>query len=48
MAAVKQLGHLVLRVGDLEKSVNFYTEILGLSVTTVRPGGNDGFHECSW
>ena len=39
MAAVKQLGHLVLRVGDLEKSVNFYTEILGLSVTTVRPGG---------
>ena len=39
MAAVKQLGHLVLRVGDLDKSVNFYKEILGLSVTTVRPGG---------
>mgnify|MGYP003312920105 CR=1 FL=1 len=39
MVKVKQLGHVVLRVNDLNKSESFYREILGLSVTTRRPTG---------
>ncbi|HIN71709.1 MAG TPA: glyoxalase, partial [Dehalococcoidia bacterium] len=34
MVKPKQLGHLVLRVRDVERSEKFYTENLGLSVTT--------------
>ncbi|MDP7089655.1 MAG: VOC family protein, partial [Dehalococcoidia bacterium] len=33
------MGYFRRHAVDLEKSVNFYTEILGLNVTTVRPGG---------
>jgi catechol 2,3-dioxygenase len=33
-----KLGHLVLRVRDLERSQQFYTEVLGLEVTTKIPG----------
>ena len=35
----KQLGHLVIKVRDIERSVDFYTNILGLTVMTGRPGG---------
>lgn len=52
MVKPKQLGHLVLRVRDVERSEKFYTENLGLSVTTKRPGvmtflsaGSDASHE---
>ncbi len=31
-----QLGHANIRVGDLERSINFYTEVLGLEVTHRR------------
>ena len=34
----KQLGHLVLRVRDLEKCEKFYTDVLGLHVTNKRAG----------
>ena len=54
MVKPKQLGHLVLRVRDVERSEKFYTENLGLSVTTKRPGvmtflsaGSDASHELS-
>jgi catechol-2,3-dioxygenase len=30
---VRKLGHLVLKVRDLEKSARFYTEILGLTIS---------------
>ncbi len=33
MARVKGLAHLVLRVRDLGRSVDFYTRVLGLKVT---------------
>src|SRR5262245_41682626 len=41
---LKKLGHVVLNVSDLEVSVRFYTEVLGLQVSdrypdTMVPGG---------
>jgi catechol 2,3-dioxygenase len=30
---VKKLGHVVLRVGDIERSTRFWTELLGFSVS---------------
>ena len=38
MVKPKQLGHLVLRVRDLESAESFYTEVLGLEVTSRRAG----------
>ena len=38
MVKPKQLGHLVLRVRDLDRCEQFYTDVLGLSVTNKRPG----------
>ena len=38
MVTPKQLGHLVIRVRDLEKSEQFYTNVLGLKVMNKRPG----------
>ena len=38
MLKPKQLGHLVLRIRDLERSEQFYTGILGLEVTERIPG----------
>ena len=42
--ALRKLGHVVLNVTDLDASVRFYTEVLGLQVsdrypTTMVPGG---------
>src|SRR2546421_7546311 len=39
---VKELGHLVLYVGDLERSRRFYRDLLGWREITV-PGGEIGF-----
>jgi catechol 2,3-dioxygenase-like lactoylglutathione lyase family enzyme len=41
---LKKIGHVVLNVSDLEASVRFYTEVLGLQVSdrypdTMVPGG---------
>ena len=52
MVKPKQLGHLVLKVRDLEKCEKFYTDVLGLHVTNKRSGkmvfmssGNASSHE---
>ena len=52
MVTPKQLGHLVLRVRDLDRSEQFYTDVLGLHVTNKRQGkmvflsaGGDASHE---
>jgi catechol-2,3-dioxygenase len=37
---IKELGHLVLRVGNLENSVHFYRDVLGFK--EVARMGNDG------
>jgi catechol-2,3-dioxygenase len=38
MVKPKQLGHLVLRVRDVEKSEQFYADVLGLETTAKSPG----------
>ena len=38
MVRPKQLGHLVLRVRDLDRSEEFYTQVLELTVTARIPG----------
>lgn len=51
--ALKKLGHVVLKVRDLERSEAFYTEVVGLRVTGRLPGrmvffavpGNDDSHD---
>ena len=34
---IRKLGHVVLRVSDLEKSTAFYTRVLGFRVSDVYP-----------
>ena len=38
MVKPKQLGHIVLRVRDIERSEQFYSNVLGLHVTNKKPG----------
>ena len=38
MVKPRQLGHIVLRVRDLDRSKQFYTDVLGLEVTAQREG----------
>ncbi len=35
----KQLGHLVMRVRDLDRSVDFYTRVMGLTIMERSPSG---------
>jgi len=34
---IRKLGHVVLRASDLRKSVEFYTQVLGLAISDVYP-----------
>lgn len=51
--ALKKLGHVVLKVRDLDRSEAFYTEVVGLRVTGRLPGrmvffsvpGNEDSHD---
>lgn len=38
MASVNKVGHVVLNVSDIPKSVDFYTKILGMEVMLHREG----------
>ena len=40
MLAVKELGHVGLYCTDVQKSQDFYTQILGLTVTDAHPEGH--------
>lgn len=40
MLAVKELGHVGLYCTDIQKSQDFYTRILGLTVTDAHPEGH--------
>ncbi|MGA8049940.1 MAG: VOC family protein [Burkholderiales bacterium] len=35
--AIRKIGHVVLRVSDLARSVDFYTQVLGFKVSDVYP-----------
>ena len=35
----KALGHLVMRVRDIDRSVDFYTRVMGLTVMERSPSG---------
>jgi catechol 2,3-dioxygenase-like lactoylglutathione lyase family enzyme len=35
--AIRKIGHVVLNVADLKRSVDFYTQVLGFSVSDVYP-----------
>jgi catechol-2,3-dioxygenase len=34
---IRRLGHVVLQVTDLERSLLFYTQVLGFKVTEIYP-----------
>ena len=34
---IKKLGHLVLKVKDLKRSIDFYTQVLGMRVSDIYP-----------
>ena len=36
---IRGLNHLTLAVGDLDRSVSFYRDVLGLTLETLWPGG---------
>ena len=38
MAKIKKVGHVVLGVRDVERSVKFYTEVLGMELVTTLDG----------
>jgi catechol 2,3-dioxygenase-like lactoylglutathione lyase family enzyme len=35
--SIRKIGHVVLRVGDLKRSTEFYTQMLGLRISDVYP-----------
>ncbi|MEK9662875.1 MAG: VOC family protein [Alphaproteobacteria bacterium] len=35
--AIRKIGHVVLKVADIDRSVEFYTQVLGFHVTDVYP-----------
>ena len=35
---IERVGHIVLRVADVDKSVAFYRDVLGMEVMSYRPG----------
>ena len=41
---VKRLQHVVLQVTDVERSVKFYSDVLGLVLTRTRPNGAAFLH----
>ena len=38
MLGIERVGHVVLRVADVETSMAFYRDVLGMEVTSHRPG----------
>ena len=50
---LRKIGHVVLNVADLDASVRFYTEVLGLEVSdrypdSMVPGGMIPTHGVAW
>jgi catechol 2,3-dioxygenase-like lactoylglutathione lyase family enzyme len=43
IAKTKSLDHLVLTVRDLDATIKFYTEVMGMQVETFESGGESRF-----
>jgi catechol 2,3-dioxygenase len=43
MIRPERIGHVVIKVRDLERSAKFYTEVLGLQIMKMEPGVKMGF-----
>lgn len=46
MSVPRAIGHVVLNVSDVERSVQFYRDIIGFQVSRYQPGGNTAFLTC--
>ncbi|HEY3117351.1 MAG TPA: VOC family protein [Chloroflexota bacterium] len=42
----RAIGHIVLHVSDVERSVKFYRDVIGFEVSRYQPGGNTAFLTC--
>jgi catechol-2,3-dioxygenase len=47
MAGIRRLNHAVLFVSDIDRAVDFYTEVLGFSIVTREPGMRAAFLRAS-
>ena len=43
MIRPERIGHVVIRVRDLERSARFYSEVMGLQIMKMEPGFKMGF-----
>ena len=46
MSALREIGHLVLNVTDVERSTAFYRDVVGFQVARYRPNGTGTFLTC--
>ena len=46
MSVPRAIGHIVLNVSDVERSVKFYRNIIGFQVARYQPGSNTAFLTC--
>ena len=43
MIRPERIGHVVIKVRDLERSAKFYSEVMGLQIMKMEPGFKMGF-----
>src|SRR5262245_15053924 len=46
MSVPREIGHLVLNVTDVERSTQFYRDVVGFQVSRFRPDGSGAFLTC--
>ena len=46
MDVPRAIGHIVLNVTDVARSVEFYRDVIGFEVSRYQPGGNTAFLTC--
>src|SRR5947208_2785099 len=46
MSVPRAIGHVVLNVTDVERSVQFYRDVVGFQVSRYRPGSTTAFLTC--
>lgn len=46
MSVPKEIGHLVLNVTDVQRSTQFYRDVVGFQLSRMRPNGSGAFLTC--